>query len=67
LIGRESLEGGKIESGEIGDGEIKDSEENIGIADYEEFFFNYTNRCAVSIHFTNLIIDRAAIETANTY
>jgi hypothetical protein len=72
LVGREDLEDGEIEDGEIEDGEIKndkieDGEEDIGIADYEKFFFNYTDRCAVSVHFANLIIDKAAIEIANTY
>jgi hypothetical protein len=67
LVGREDLESGKIESGKIGNNEIEDSEEDIGIADCEKFFFNYINRCAVSIHSANLIIDKAAIETANTY
>jgi hypothetical protein len=67
LIGREKLENDKIESGEIEDNEIKDNKEGVEIADCEKFFFNYINRCAVSLYSANLIIDRAAIETANTY
>jgi hypothetical protein len=67
LVGREDLENGKIEDGEIKDNEIENDEKNIGIADYEKFFLNYINRCAISVHFTNLIIDKAAIEIANTY
>jgi hypothetical protein len=62
LIGREGLG-----SGEIEDGEIKDDEENVGIVECEKFFLNYADRCAVSLYFANLIIDRAAIEIANTY
>jgi hypothetical protein len=62
LVGREDLGGGEIENGEIGGGE-----EGVGIADCEEFFFNYAGRCAVSLYSANLIIDRAAIEIANTY
>jgi hypothetical protein len=62
LVGRENLESGEIE----GD-EIKDNEENIGITDCEKFFFNYINRYAVSLYFANLIIDKATVETANTY
>jgi hypothetical protein len=61
LVGREDLEN------EIGDGELKDGEENVGIIDYEKFLFNYINRCAVSIYSANLIMNRAAIEIANTY
>jgi hypothetical protein len=61
LVGREDLEG------EIKDNEIGDDEEDIEIADCEKFFFNYINRCAVSIYSANLIMDRAAIEIANTY
>jgi hypothetical protein len=72
LVGREDLEGGEIKDGEIGggkieDGEVEDDEEDIGIANCEKFFLNYIDRCAVSIYFANLIIDRVAIETANTY
>jgi hypothetical protein len=72
LIGREGLEdgkikGGEIEGGEIGNNEIKEGEEDIGIINYKEFFLNYTDCCAISIYSANLIIDRAAIETANTY
>jgi hypothetical protein len=62
LVGREGLGGD-----EIGGGEIEDDEEDIGIVDCEKFFLNYTDRCAVSFHSANLIIDRVAIETANTY
>jgi hypothetical protein len=57
LVGREDL----------GDDEIKDNENDIEIVDCEKFFFNYIDRCAVLLHFANLIIDRAANETANTY
>jgi hypothetical protein len=62
LIGREGLE-----SGEIEDNKIKDNENDIGIANYEKFFLNYTNRCAVSLYSANLIIDKITIETANIY
>jgi hypothetical protein len=62
LIGRKSLKSGKIE-----DGEIRDDENDIGIADYEKFFLNYINRCAVSLHSANLIINKATVEIANTY
>jgi hypothetical protein len=62
LVGRENLE-----NNEIKDGEIESGEKDIEIADCEKFFFNYTDRCAISTYFTNLIIDRAAIEIANTY
>jgi hypothetical protein len=62
LVGRENLE-----SDEIGNDEIKDDKENIGIINCEKFFLNYADRCAVSIYFANLIIDKAAIEIANTY
>jgi hypothetical protein len=62
LVGRESLEGGEIENDKIGNGE-----NGVGIANYEEFFLNYINRCAVSFYSTNLIIDKITIETANTY
>jgi hypothetical protein len=61
LVGRESLES------EIRNDEIGNNKENIEIADCEKFLFNYINRCAISIHSANLIIDKAAIETANTY
>jgi hypothetical protein len=57
LVGREGL----------GDGKIGDGEEDVETADCEEFFFNYADRCAVSIHSANLIINRAAIEIANIY
>jgi hypothetical protein len=62
LIGREDLGGGEIENDEI-----RDNEEGVGIADCEKFFLNYIDRCAVSLYFANLIIDRAAIEIANIY
>jgi hypothetical protein len=62
LIGRENLEDGEIENNEIGD-----DKDDIGIADCEEFFFNYINCCAVSLYFANLIIDKATVEIANTY
>jgi hypothetical protein len=61
LVGREDL------GSEIENNEIKDNKEDIEIADYEKFLFNYADRCAVSIYFANLIINRAAIEIANTY
>jgi hypothetical protein len=67
LIGREDLENDKIRDNKIKDDEIEDDKENIEIADCEKFFFNYINRCAISIHSANLIINKAAIETANTY
>jgi hypothetical protein len=67
LVGREDLEGGEIKNGEIEDGEIENDKKNIGTADYEKFFLNYIDRCAISIHSANLVIDRAAIETANIY
>jgi hypothetical protein len=57
LVGRENLEGGKI-------GNNKDG---IEIANCEKFFFNYADRCAVSLYSANLIIDKATIEIANTY
>jgi hypothetical protein len=57
LVGRENLEGGEIE----------DSKNGIEIADYEKFFLNYVDRCAISLHSANLIIDRTTAETANTY
>jgi hypothetical protein len=61
LVGREDLED------EIEDNEIENGEEDVGIADCVEFLFNYADRCAVSVHFANLIINNAAIEIANTY
>jgi hypothetical protein len=67
MVGRESLRSGEIGDGEIGGDEIKDNKEDVEIADREKFFFNYTDRCAVSIYSANLIINRAAIEIANTY
>jgi hypothetical protein len=57
LIGRENLEKDEIENNKNG----------VEIADCEEFFLNYTNRWAVSLHSANLIVDRATIETANIY
>jgi hypothetical protein len=57
LVGRENLE----------NDEIEDDKNNIEIADYEKFFFNYVDRCAVLLYSANLIIDKAASETANTY
>jgi hypothetical protein len=62
LVGREDLE-----SDEIGDDKIGNDEEGIKTADCEKFFLNYINRCAVSLHSANLIIDKATIESANTY
>jgi hypothetical protein len=62
LVGREDLRGGEIKNNEIGD-----DEEGVRIADCEKFFFNYIDRCAVSLYFANLIINRAAIEIANIY
>jgi hypothetical protein len=62
LVGRKDLK-----NDEIGNNKIRDNEENVEIADYEKFFLNYTDRCAISLYFANLIIDRAAIETTNTY
>jgi hypothetical protein len=62
LVGREDLGDGKI-----GDDEIGEDEKNIETADCEKFFFNYTDRCAVSLHSANLIINKTTIETANTY
>jgi hypothetical protein len=61
LVGRESL-GGKIR-----DDEIKDDEKDIRIVDCEKFFFNYIDRCAISVYSANLIVDKAAIEIASTY
>jgi hypothetical protein len=62
LVDREDLE-----NSEIGNDEIGGDEEDIRITDYEKFFLNYVDRCAVSLYSANLIIDRAAIEIANTY
>jgi hypothetical protein len=62
LIGRENLKSGEIENNEIGD-----DEEDIEIVDCEKFLFNYADRCAVSIYFANLIMNKVAIEIANTY
>jgi hypothetical protein len=57
LIGREGL----------GSGEIGDGEDGIEIVNCEKFFFNYINRCAVSLHFANSIINKITAEIANTY
>jgi hypothetical protein len=57
LVGHENLE----------DGGIRDDENDIGIVDCEKKFFNYIDRCAVSLYFANLIIDRTAIEIMNIY
>jgi hypothetical protein len=72
LVGRENLEDDEIEDGEIEDGEIeddkiRDDKKSVETADCEKFFFNYIDRCAVSVHSANLIIDKAIIEIANTY
>jgi hypothetical protein len=67
LIGREDLRDNEIKNNKIGSDEIKDNEENIEIINCEKFFLNYINRWAVSLYFANLIVNRAAIETANTY
>jgi hypothetical protein len=61
LVGRENLES-KIE-----DDEIKNNKKDIEIVDCEKFLFNYIDRCAISIYFANLIMNKAAIEIANTY
>jgi hypothetical protein len=61
LVGREDLEN-EIENNKIGNGE-----KDVEIANCEEFFFNYIDRCAVSVYFANLVMDKAAIEIANTY
>jgi hypothetical protein len=50
-----------------GNGEIENSENDIGIADYEEFFLNYADRCAVSLHSANLVIVIAAAKIASIY
>jgi hypothetical protein len=67
LIGREDLEDGEIKNNKIEGGEIKNDKKDIETADYEKFFLNHTNRCAISLHSANLIINKAAIEIANTY
>jgi hypothetical protein len=67
LIGREDLESGEIENGKLEDNKIENNKKDIEIADYEKFFLNYIDRCAISVHSANLIVDRAAIETASTY
>jgi hypothetical protein len=67
LVGREDLGDGKIRNGKIKDDEIGNGEKGVGIVDCEKFFFNYIDRCAVSIYFANLIIDKVAIEIANIY
>jgi hypothetical protein len=58
LIGREDLKNGEIKNGEIKNEEIKDDEKSIDIVDCEKFFFNYIDRCAISFHSANLIIDK---------
>jgi hypothetical protein len=67
LVGRENLKSGKIGNDKIGGGKIRDNKENVEIADCEKFFLNYIDRCAISLHSANLIIDRATAETANIY
>jgi hypothetical protein len=57
LVGHENLE----------DGGIRDDENDIGIVDCEKKFFNYIDRCAVSLYSANLIIDKVTVEIANTY
>jgi hypothetical protein len=61
LVSREDL------GDEIKDNEIRNNEKNVEIADCEEFLFNYIDRCAVSVYSANLVVNRAAIETANMY
>jgi hypothetical protein len=58
LVGRENLEDDEIED---------DDEDDIGIVNCGKKIFNYADRCAVSVYFANLIMDKAAIEIANTY
>jgi hypothetical protein len=67
LVGREGLGSGEIENSEIEDGEIGDDENGVETVDCENFFFNYADRCAISLYSANLIINKATIETANTY
>jgi hypothetical protein len=67
LVGREDLGNDKIKDNEIENGEIEDDEEDIGIANCEKFFFNYIDRCAISVYSANLIINRIAIEIASIY
>jgi hypothetical protein len=67
LIDREDLENVKIENDKIENDVIENNEENIETADCEKFFLDYINRCAISIHSASLIINKAAIEIANTY
>jgi hypothetical protein len=57
IDGRENLESG----------EIKNNEDDIEIANCENFFLNYINCCAVSLHSVILVIDKTIAETANTY
>jgi hypothetical protein len=57
LVGREDLENDKIGNNENG----------VGTANCEKFFLNYIDRCAISLHSANLVIDKATIETASTY
>jgi hypothetical protein len=57
----------EIENGEIRDDEIGDGEDGVGTADYEKFFLNYADRCAVSLHSANLVVIIAVIKTASIY
>jgi hypothetical protein len=58
LDGREDLKNDKIGNGE----------NDIKIANYENFFFiNYIDRGTISPHSINFIINIAIIETASTY
>jgi hypothetical protein len=54
LIGREDLKNDKIGGGEDG----------VEIVSREKFFFNYINRCAVSLHSANLVVNKATAEIA---
>jgi hypothetical protein len=62
LVGRENLKNDEIE-----DSEIENNENDIEIADCEKFFLNYIDRCAVSLHSANLIINKDTIEITNIY
>jgi hypothetical protein len=58
LVGREDL----------GGGEIKDGEDGVGIVDCENFIFiNYIDRCTISLHSANLVINIVIAEITNTY
>jgi hypothetical protein len=57
LVGREDLGGGEIENNKDG----------VGIADCEGFFLNYIDRCAISLYFANLVINKAPTKVANMY